>query len=480
MKKALLFHAFDYVRDDFLESAAGSMEVSVRENINLKQFGIIAACLLLAIGIVFGAMAQNDTPELILEHRILEKAERPWSVGGWNATFHDFTFGNIYEHFDCGSSIALSRWTITVEADIAEILPDAYTDPVSGMPYRIIRFYVNDVIAGENVPTEFYFRLEESLSCELEQFDRFIIGIKQVGVENYPMYNETQGQFEGFSLLFETSNLRGAEYGAFIAFDGEFDHGLAMTDALWKLDGWYDASTDYIGEFRHDYAVYPFENGDSLNAVKSKIKKFVRENPCGTNMRVYTVADFHNERTASIFDYINSVENGIFTQKMYRFDGDLYLHYTLYINGFETPQNIELVLNEHGNAKVGTNRKLFTDEDMASVPELAPILETLDFDAITPPHTENIEDFEVYSCHASGFYARKNKYSEMFGVIKIRWQLVENNAVCYDDLYILVSVDGTQQTVERDQLPNIIGENSNVVFREYNKPYYTLNSGVDD
>ena len=121
------------------------------------------------------------------------------------------------------------------------------------------------------------------------------------------------------------------------------------------------------------------------------------------------------------------------------------------------------------------SENVLSDEYMAKAPALAPVLEALDLNAITPPHTKNIENFEVYSCRASGFYAKGRGTEEFFGVIKIIWQLLDHeNNLYYDDFYILVSADGTQQPIDRSELIFVIEKTDDVNFEEYNVSHFRL------
>ena len=78
---------------------------------------------------------------------------------------------------------------MVVEARVAEILPDEYTDALSRYPYRILRMETLEAVSGRNSPREFYLRLPWWMSPELDRFDTLLLSIKQVALENYMLVN---------------------------------------------------------------------------------------------------------------------------------------------------------------------------------------------------------------------------------------------------------------------------------------------------
>ncbi len=470
MTRERIFHAMAYIRDDFLESAADSMCTPVRKRISWKHIGALAACFLLAVGIFLSAQL-GKMPDMISEHKILENADGPFSLG---------TYHNLEMQFGCGTDgfvydkdAILSMWRVAVEGRIVEILPALYTEPKTGERFHILKFEVCDVIAGQNVPETLYFRLEEHLSANLLDFERLIMGIKQTGLENYPMYNENEHRFESFSLLFETSNAHGTEYGVFIPFDEDTSGNLTVSDALWSLDGWNEAEISYVGGFVKEFAQYPVKSGASLAETKETLMRLYETGVRNGYDYVYTIADFYNKETKAVFDYMESDANAVFVQKVSAWSDTIGVYYTRYINGYETPETIHIHMTDRkAYLEWWYGEPIYTKEELQAMPDISAVMERLDLDAITPPHTENAEELTVYACFARGEYIKRASDSENFGLIAITWYLTDGGYIYYDDLYILISADGIYRTAEREALAELTGSNEYLHMKEYNTAYW--------
>ena len=174
MTRERILDAMAYVREDFLESAADSMRISARNRLFWKHIGAISASLLLAVGI-FLFVQLGKTPDTISEHRILADADGPFGLGTY--TDLEMRFGCGTDGFVYNQDAVVSMWQEAVEGRIVEILPALYTEPKTGERFHVLKLEVCDVIAGQNVPEILYFRLEEHLSTELLNFERFLIGM---------------------------------------------------------------------------------------------------------------------------------------------------------------------------------------------------------------------------------------------------------------------------------------------------------------
>ena len=469
MTRERILDAMAYVREDFLESAADSMRISARKRLLWKHIGAISASLLLAVGI-FLFVQLGKTPDTISEHRILADADGPFGLGTY--TDLEMRFGCGTDGFVYNQDAVVSMWQEAVEGRIVEILPALYTEPKTGERFHVLKLEVCDVIAGQNVPEILYFRLEEHLSTELLNFERFLIGMKQVGLERYPMYNEDEKRFESFSILFESSNAHGTEYGIFIPFDQDSGADLAVSDALWSLDGWNEAEISYLGGFERVLAQYPVKSGASLDETKETLTALY-ETSLNRYDYVYTISDFYNQDTKEAFDYMLADENGIFVQEVSAWHDTVGVYYTRYINGYPTPETIHIHLKDRkAHLEWWYGEPLYTQEDAQTTPDISAVMEELDLESIIPPHTENAEAFSVYSCFARGRYIKRAADLEDFGLISVTWYLTDGGYIYYDDLYILISADGSYQTIEREVLAALTGSNEYLHEKAYNTAYW--------
>ena len=76
---------------------------------------------------------------------------------------------------------------MSVEAKVLEVLPDVYTDLGAfgtSDRYRVIRMQVLDVLGGENVPNEIFYRLPVQYDPDLTGYSSLILTLQQLEVAN--------------------------------------------------------------------------------------------------------------------------------------------------------------------------------------------------------------------------------------------------------------------------------------------------------
>lgn len=335
---------------------------------------------------------------------------------------------------------------LVVEAKVVRILPDQYWDPMNNSAYHIIQMETVEGLLGKDLPKEFYFRLSVGMSAELGRFDRLILSMSQVGIENYLLYNKTTQTGEVFSLLFEAYNARRPHYGSVIAFtDGVVDM------SLWELEDWHVGGS----------AVEAMR-GLTLEDIKDKVPDNTDRIIEIGNLYVRTRANF---AASPVYEYVSPFENGIFA---HTYDSRLStVRYCRLINGFMTTEQI-LVTED----TVTYEGEAFTEEDLKALPDLGALMATLDLDTMSPPHMEYYEQMDVRLRQkgATGKYIKVD--GQVYGIVKVTWQFLDNgvyDATCsyYDALYYLVSADGSSRIVERTELEMLVGEDPLILDPEY-------------
>ncbi len=460
MKQERLLQALDYISDGYLASAAESMSAPPQKRYG-RKLAALAACLVLSVAILFTVLPRTGSPNLpVTEHRICEETlGGPIRVEQGEKNLHHVQFGGQYiGFFDKEANLP---WYLAAEVSVVEVLPHIYEEPKTGERYRILRMHTHDAISGENMPEQFYFRLEEERSTALSEFDRLILGLRQTGVERYAMYNVETERMETFSLLFETSDP--TEYGTVIAFEKD-ESGMRVSDRLRTLDGWSGT-------------VSLAEDGAHRDTVKMRIREACREGLGAEHVpRVYTAADFYGNETAGVFDRMANAKDVVYVQTVQADGyGGKHITFTKYLNGFETSDCFNIFLGADGNAVLQKPKlDIITKEDAANAPLIAPLLRALDPSGITPPHTHASETMEITRFSAEGWYDKAYPDGELRALIKLSWYLSDGRTLYLDDLYFLVNSDGSLLPLEREELKAMIGNDKHLENAEYNVPLFHL------
>ncbi len=452
MKREVVLHALDYVRDDYLESAAQSMSTVVRPMRRRATIAALAACLILCIGILVPTLLHSDAGDLpITEHRTLEETlggPIRLTHGQKHPIFNEFG-GKYIGFFD---TEAFFPWYLAVEASVVERLPDIYEEPKTGEHYYILRLHVNDVISGENMPERIFLRIKEEHLASFTEADRLILGLRQVGIERYVMFDPVHEQMETFTLLFEIP---------------ESDGHSALVSLTQDGSGVYVIPTDESGK----QGLFP--PGTSLNAVKTQIRLECEKKLCSAHPpHVYTSSDFRGKQTEDALDYMASDKDGVFVQKIMADGyGGKHITFTRYLNGFETSDTVEIFLSADGELSLEAFCILITEQEADNAPALAPILKALTAKAPAPPHTTvSPERMETTYFSVTGWYTKPTPDGRTYAVIKLLWYLSDGRFLYLDDCYLLVSADGSYTAAQRDELKALIGNDKHIENAEYNTP----------
>lgn len=346
--------------------------------------------------------------------------------------------------------------SISVEARVLEVLPDLYLIPgesTGGDGFHILKLEVLDVIVGDNVPKEVFYRISENLDPDLTEYDSLILNMKQVGLENYLMINYTQQREENFTLLFGQGDYA-PEFGAFLAFkDGKLDPGL------WEKEGWNyqnwgpnlvsgdtTAHTDCIG--------YPGKLGRDIAQTKQAIldqQEYMKNKmpPVWTSVITRDYFDFSGAQ--EVFDYVDSLENGVFKQSYYAsVHNGASLWFTRMINGFSTNEraSVGISMKDGEITQSGCFYDVhFTETDMKNLPDLSSVIRNME--AYIPEKYQG-DRFSEHFCGVSGRYD-KQEDGTIIGTVTIDWgnsDYAESKGP--SDIFVLYIAEKTVITVTQD------------------------------
>ena len=362
-----------------------------------------------------------------------------------------------------------------IEARVIEILPDTYR-PCEGREVRVAKLEVLDAIRGKGLPKEIYLYYRYYDTTIFNGYDRLILSVEQMGVENYMLLNTTQKQAEFFPHMFQDATYD-LGYGSVIAFkDGVLDVGF------WEKANYLNMEDYYIQSMLEnpDQYGYPAAYGDTPDDVKDRIRQLAAKEE-GTEPRDYRTAKdfFTSVESRQIQDYLSPDSGNVFKQafRWVRMSDNLIdtvmaLEYTRVVNGFLTDEVITLYLD---SGKVEYSGEKYSTEDLSKLPNLGAELEKMDLFALTPPHIDLPEGMKLCYARANGFY-RKAK-GEVYGIICVKWQYRYNdsyvhNALLRDDYYCLYDANGNSQVLERDALKEIIGDDPLIGDFYYNLSWF--------
>lgn len=353
-----------------------------------------------------------------------------------------------------------------IEAQVIEVLPDTYYYADSYYePFHIARLRVVDQIRGDGLPKEIFLCYPYYDTSVFDGYERFIMSLEQVGVDNYALVNGTQGRVDYFSNMFEVCVTRDLGYGSVIAFnDGKVD------DSFWEKTD-YLVSKVPVGKGVFDNMIaspsanyYPASRNSDIAKVKSNIIKLANDEDnwhVSSDKYDYVTADdvFISDEARAIRSYLEPTDSNVFTYYLTLREDRVIANYTRIINGFRTDETICINGYTSENGNVSTSGVRYTEDDLAKIPNIGEALENMDLSSLTPPHIEVTAEMSFSHSKATGIYRKVN--GEVYGVVRVLWYYKYSNVdygYIMDDMYYLYDVDGNGKTLERDQLKEVIGD----------------------
>ena len=352
-----------------------------------------------------------------------------------------------------------------IEAEVIEVLPDTYYYASSYyLPFHIAKLRVVDQIRGDGLPTEIFLSYPYYDTDIFDGYERFIMSLEQVGIENYMLINDTQSRVDYFSNMFEVCISRDLGYGSVIAFNnGRVD------ESFWKSAD-YLVSKVSIGKDVFEKMLdspkannYPASKNSTVSNVKSNIIKLAKDEEnyhVSSKICDFVTSDdvFVSDEAKTVKDYVHPSETDVFMQKISLREDRVIVDYTRIINGFITDESICINGYTGDVGNVSKTGEAYTHDDLSKIPDIVEALENMKLSELTPPHVDVTSEMHFSHSSAAGVYRKVN--GKVYGIIRVMWYYgidgIEN-AYQKDDMYVLYDENGNGKIVEREELKNIIG-----------------------
>ena len=384
-----------------------------------------------------------------------------------------------------GGGAEYADFGVSLIARAVKMLPDDYLlyGYHEDKTFRIHEMETVTSPGAPQMPASFYLLLPEEYAVDLTAYEKLaLFVIPQLCHEDAVVYNKTESRAESLSLML----FGGTSYGGiggmncckFAAIrDGKIDASLWSANETWKRDTAYSLEKYLDGEAI--FTVYrsyvdPAQNktvkqdsgyNDILEAVKAA-------NENDEHFRTRTIRSIDQATSAEAIRVLQTVkpfDHGVYVPDInahYLAKDPMQFQYRRYINGFATSEYYNIMDNNH----VQTPERVFTDEDLKSLPDAAGAMDAVkskyDEGGIVPPHFTAQNAF-------FGWYAKTDR--GVFFVVKVMWLITAKNMWHYDDCYFITSNNGADlKEISRDDLLEILGNDNSFVYQdEYNavKPY---------
>lgn len=429
------------------------------------RFGAIAACFALILGAVIGAPMLRESGGIPAVSTV---------EGGSRVTgVRERIYGSPELDYGDKSTVLAPGFYVNtvVQADVVEVLTDVFYDPDSGLRCHVARLSVVDSIRGEGLPREIFFLFPHYGADILDGYDTFILSLRQVGIENYVMVNETKGEITYFSHMFRVEAVSDLGYGSVIAFrDGEVD------ESFWEKASHFNVN-GYIEDLLADpESHFPVSHGSTLEEAKANIVAMAQANGSiyvSEHSGDYLTAEdvFHSAEGEQARAYLEPSESNVFMQKIDILPDRIVATYTRLINGFVTDETVTVngYTGEDGN--VSRRGEAYNAGDLSSIPNIGEALENLNLSELKPPHTEIADGMYLKYSKAIGVYRKVD--GEVYGIVRVTWCYTcpgVTNGYRMDDCYYLYDENGNGSTVERDELRALLGDDPLIPWFSYD-PY---------
>ncbi|MBQ8235223.1 MAG: hypothetical protein IJZ37_00895, partial [Clostridia bacterium] len=321
--------------------------------------------------------------------------------------------------------------------------------------YRIIKLRVVESIRGSGLPEEIFLRFGFrgwKDPTVFEGYDRFILSLQQVGIENYMMVNDSARKIEYFPNMFEgaSGSIKG---GCVIAFnDGVLD------ERYWKEMYTIDKYPTCVeSKLDAPNSGYPATRNSTIQEVKAKIRSLVEENK-GVYARRYDYLRaedlFLSKEAKEAGAYVAPGKNNVFAQTLTVGKEEVNIEYTRVINGFETNEVICVNGYERGQGSVTRTGESFTEADFESIPNLGEVLGNITFFDLGEfwPANVSLSEFRLRRVSARGFYCKAGGVA--YGFVRVSWYYDHS---VKDISYYLCDENGKGTIIEKEELKELIG-----------------------
>lgn len=426
----------------------------------------VAACLCVAVGL--GALAPSLQKKEIMAAtlKVGEKLiGKPALSVIYERNNEEVIDDNPYE--DWLLAAPEFRLNTVIEAEIIEVYPDLYRDSSMGTIWgeeytcHVARVRVLDSLRGSGFPEEIFISYTYYGTDIFDGYERFIMSLSQVGVEDYVLINDTEGRIDYFTNMFEVAG-GDIGYGGVIAFnDGIVD------DSFWekanRMEQLYPKRGSLMKRALDDSDTYPAKRGSTIREVKGNLDKFRWNifNLFNTTVQKmeqdYITEDdlFCSDEAKDIRSYLEPDGKSVFKHMIAFTDEGVKVKYTRLINGLETDE--EIVISGDKSGGVTRYGEGYTREELEAVPVISEVIERLDLTKLSPPSGHPvITGYDIDSINAGGVYRKID--GEIYGIIRVLWKMSDGRKNMRDALYYLYDESGEGSTVSQKKLKSIIGD----------------------
>ena len=469
MKKKEWNEGLNYLDPDLIEKHIEQKERLRKKKQQSKgiwlRIGAIAACfLLIASAVIVVPMLRDSGDNPIINPPNNDVPSISTIISGNKITGkQELIYGDPSSVSEGEAIIMAPGFYINtvIQANVIEVLPDYYYTPDLSTRYLVAKLSVVESIRGSGLPTEILMRFPFYSSDIFDGYDTFILSLKQVGVENYMMINDTKHEVTYFPHMFEVEMITDLGYGSVIAFkDGKVD-----TSFFDKAN--HFGMGDYITKALQDPSLYlyPVSFDTTLDKAKSNIKELAQKSSDESmfvSNKPYdyiTVDDiFVSDEGKQIKSYLEPSELSVFMQEIYPREDRIVATYTRVVNGFVTEETITIngYTDENGNVSQSDIR--YNETDLAQIPNIGEVLASMDLSELKPSHIEIVDGMNFKYSSAMGVYRKVE--DKVYGIVRIIWYYTHpeiSNGYIMDDCYYLYDQAGNGSIVERDELKELIG-----------------------
>ena len=422
-----------------------------------RNLGLIVVSIIVVVSIIFDIAFNVNHVDLNSVSTISSSTK----ILGKQRSEYDNPYYTPADSFVCSYGMAPSFYVNTViEARVIEILPDIYINPGEFYHYNVVRLKVIDAVLGEGIPDEVYLRYAARTTNPFEGYDTFLFSLRQIGIENFMMINDSKHKVEFFSHMFEVEEINGIEYGSVIAFNGGIVD-LSFLDKIMDKDD--RAYIEHLmTDEKEDYPVVP---GSSIAEAKEWVIDISGQSEnfyLSKYEHDFVTADdvFKTDEAKQIMGYVAPSEMNIFRHTINTYKNKISASYKRIINGIETDEVIRIQAYGDKSESVSKSGNAYTDADLSQVPHIGEVIENMPWTKLDPPTIEFQPDMILDSITAYGVY--RKAYGEIVGIVRICWFYEINDdkrhARFRDTGYWLYDRNGNGQFLESDELISIIGD----------------------
>jgi hypothetical protein len=340
-------------------------------------------------------------------------------------------------------------YAIAVSARVIEALPDLYQIPGQQKEYHVLHLQINDIIAGANVPDEIYYLLSADLSPDLTEYTDIVFALHQISCENGILLNIDKRCVETFDFLFACNSF--PSYSQAEGYIVPFSNGI-LDIGLWEKEGWKEVGLQHLSSSRN-YNYFPAYRGCTLEETKEIIRNKaygVSGSSSDSNRTAGQLSNYTFDAAQTALAYVEPFENGTFYQSH---QGGPWLSYIRLINGFLTDEKITL---NSATEEVTYSEARYTEEHLKKVPDISSLIQKLQENEPSPPHLWFTKDMTRTYYQIKGQYVLVN--DKVYGIVSVEWQYRDKQFDYHnDELYYLVSPDGSYQRINKSVLQIFIG-----------------------